>query len=197
MPLTTSETSETSRSAELWTIGHWTCPEPEFLRPLDEHGIELIADVRALPGSRRTPHFDQDQMPQWLARADIGYLHLPELGGRRRKQQVDPDINAGWENASFKNYADYTLDAQYRQGVERLTKLAQDQRVAVLCGEPMPWRCHRLLIANTFAARGWTVWHLIVGASPRRHELGRWGATPSVDSETNVTYPAQDAADGR
>lgn len=185
-------TPETPEGAQLWTIGHWTCSEPEFLRPLDEQGVELIADVRAQPGSRRTPHFDQDRMPRWLAGAGIGYLHLPELGGRRPKQQVDPAINGGWQNMSFRNYADYTLTAPYRQGIERLTKLATDQRVAVLCGEPMPWRCHRLLIANTFAARGWTVWHLVVGAAPRRHELGRWGAAPTVDAAANVTYPAID-----
>ena len=187
-------TTDASGSPQLWTIGHWTCPEQEFLRPLDEQGIELIADVRAQPGSRRTPHFDQDRMPQWLARAGIGYVHLPELGGRRRKQQVDPGINAGWENASFKNYADHTLGPEYGRGVEQLTTLAQHRRVALLCGEPMPWRCHRLLVANTLAARGWVVWHLIVGDRPRRHELGRWGAAPSVDADLNVTYPAGDDA---
>jgi hypothetical protein len=53
----------------------------------------------------------------------------------------------------------------------------------------MPWRCHRLLIANTLSAQGWTVWHLIGDAPPRRHELGRWGADPSIDADAQVTYP--------
>lgn len=51
----------------------------------------------------------------------------------------------------------------------------------------------RLLIANTLTARGWTVWHLIGDAPPRRHELGRWGADPSVDGTGQVIYPAEQA----
>ncbi|WP_345218168.1 DUF488 domain-containing protein [Georgenia halophila] len=177
--------------AEIWTIGHWTCPEPEFLRPLHEQAVELITDVRAQPGSRRSPQFDQEQLPQWLDRAGIDYVHLSELGGRRRRQrQVDPSVNAGWQNTSFKNYADYTLTPEYQEGLARLIGLAESRRVAILCGEPMPWRCHRLLIANTLAARGWTVWHLIGDDAPRRHELGRWGADPSVDADGQVTYPS-------
>ena len=140
-------------SRELWTIGHWTCPKPAFLQPLHTHEITVLADVRSQPGSRRTPHFGGDAMPRWLAAAGIDYVHLPELGGRRAKQDVDPDINAGWRQPSFKNYADYTLGPQYRDGMERLTGLTLERRVAIMCGEPMPWRCHRLLIATTLVAR--------------------------------------------
>ena len=185
--------SRSSRDHELWTIGHWTCPEPDFLRPLRAQRIGLLVDVRALPGSRRSPQFDRDELPRWLADAGIDYLHLPELGGRRRRQQqVDPARNAGWHHASFRNYADYTLSAAYAAGIDRLTDLAAERRTAIMCGEPLPWRCHRLLIANTLVARGWTVWHLIDDDPPRRHELGRWGATPSVSGDAPVTYPADD-----
>ena len=84
----------------MWTIGHWTCPVPEFLQPLQEHGIGLLVDVRAPPGSRRNPQFGSDAMAHWLAEAGIGYLHLTELGGHRPKQDVDPTLNAGWKNAT-------------------------------------------------------------------------------------------------
>lgn len=181
--------AEAARPGQVWTIGHWTCPEPDFLRPLRAHAIDLLADVRSQPGSRRNPHFGRETMPHWLADAGIEYVHLPELGGRRGRQDVDPGINAGWRQPSFKNYADYTLSPDYRQGLQRLADLAADRRVAIMCGEPMPWRCHRLLIANSLAAQGWTVWHLMGGAAPRRHELGQWGAPPSVGPNGQVTYP--------
>lgn len=173
---------------ELWTIGHGNSSEPEFLRRLLDHGIELLVDVRALPGSRRSPQFDADRMPQWLD--GIDYLRSPELGGRRARQDVDPGINAGWRNASFKNYADHTLTEPYQRGLERLRASATDRRTAVMCGEPVPWRCHRLLIATSLVARGWTVWHLIGDGRPHRHELGEWGAEPSVAEDGTVTYPA-------
>ncbi|GAA5159670.1 DUF488 family protein [Ornithinimicrobium tianjinense] len=179
---------------EIWTLGHWTCPPEVVLETLAVPDIELLVDVRAQPGSRRSPQFSIDAMPGWLHEAGIDYLHLPELGGRRpRQHDVDPDVNAAWANQSFKNYADYTLTPAFEQGLARLTAMAEERRTTVMCGEPMPWRCHRLLVANTLTARGWTVWHLMTGAAPRRHELGRWGAVPSVDEDGIVTYPPDGA----
>lgn len=175
---------------DIWTIGHWTYSHETFLRFLQGQRIQLLVDVRSHPGSRRSPQFGSEAMPVWLESAGIGYLHLPELGGRRRRQDVDPAINAGWQNESFKNYADYTLSPDYEKGIDRLTELASSRRVAVMCGEPTPWRCHRLLISNTLAARGWTVCHIIGDEEPREHELGRWGAVPQVDAPARVTYPA-------
>ncbi|WP_407441829.1 DUF488 family protein [Rhodococcus sp. (in: high G+C Gram-positive bacteria)] len=87
------------------------------------------------------------------------------------------------------NYADYTLTPAFETGLAHLTDLAHDNRVAIMCAEPMPWRCHRLLIANALTARGWTVVHLMTGAEPRQHVLGRWGAVPKVGAAGVVTYP--------
>lgn len=181
-------------AGNVWTIGHWTCPEDVFVGTLKTAGIQTVVDVRAHPGSRRNPQFGTEAMVGWLGEAGIGYQHLAALGGRRARQAVDPDINAGWQNQSFKNYADYTLTPEFEEGLERLTALASERRVAIMCGEPMPWRCHRLLISNTLATRGWTVTHLRDGADPTGHELGRWGASPVIDDSGPlpvVTYPAE------
>lgn len=178
-------------SRQLWTIGHWICPEDVFLDTLRGADIDLIVDVRSSPGSRRNPQFSRDVMGSWLADAGVGYQHLAELGGRRPKQaDVPPLLNAGWQNASFKNYADYALTPSFEHGLSSLIDLAQDHRVAVMCGEPMPWRCHRSLIANVLTARGWTVWHLSTTAEPRQHVLGAWGAEPEVQDDGTVLYPA-------
>lgn len=175
--------------SDIWTIGHWTRPESTFVSLLTDHQIGLLVDVRAHPGSRTSPQFGTDLMPDWLGRAGIEYVHLDELGGRRRKQRVDSAINAAWNNVSFKNYADYTLLPAYHAGIARLEKLAAHRCVAVMCAELMPWRCHRLLISNTLAARGWTVRHIVGDAEPLTHQIGQWGAKPSVDSEGHLTYP--------
>lgn len=187
-------TSEAPGPGTVWTVGHWSCPESVVLDRLLGQDIDLLVDVRAQPGSRRSPQFDQERMPQWLGEAGIGYRHLRALAGRRRRSEVaeiDPAINAGWRNVSFHNYADYTLTAAYQEGLAELETLAVGHRAVLMCGEPMPWRCHRLLIANTLAARGRPVWHLMGDGSPRRHELGAWGATPHVDDAGQVTYPAE------
>lgn len=185
-----AEKSPTGNRGTVWTIGHWTCPPSVVLDTLETAEIDMLVDVRKMPGSRRSPQFDADAMPSWLQEAGIDYLHSTDLGGRRPKQKdVDPSLNAGWRNAGFRNYADYTLKPEFEAGLERLTGLATDRHVIIMCGEPMPWRCHRLLIANTLTARGWTVVHLMNNAEPRRHELGQWGAAPSVTGEGVVTYP--------
>ncbi|MEO9138641.1 MAG: DUF488 domain-containing protein [Jatrophihabitans sp.] len=181
---------------QIWTVGHWTCPESTFIDLLDGQRIDLLADVRAHPGSRTSPQFGRDAMPEWLEQAEIDYIHLPELGGRRRKQDVDPNINAGWHNTSFKNYADYTLTPQFEHGLAELADLADGHRVAVMCAEPMPWRCHRLLISNTLTARGWTVRHIVKDAEPRVHILGQWGAEPIRDASGRLTYPDREPVSG-
>ena len=178
-----------SERHEIWTVGHWTSPVPDVLELLDEHEIEVLVDVRAHAGSRRSPQFGADVMSDWLGENGIEYRRIAKLGGRRRRQDVDPSINAAWQNDSFKNYADYTLTDEYRDGIEELTSVARSRSVAIMCGEPVPWRCHRLLIANTLAAGGWTVTHLFADGAAREHVLGQWGATPFVAADGLVTYP--------
>lgn len=176
---------------QIWTIGHWTCPEDVVLETLCGAGITMVADVRKMPGSRRSPQFDSTAMPSWLDEAGIEYEHHVALGGRRPKQKdVDPTLNAGWQNSSFRNYADYTLGPAFEEGLGRLTAQALTHRVAIMCGEPMPWRCHRLILSNTLTARGWKVVHLINGSAPKHHELGQWGATPVLAEDGVLTYPA-------
>lgn len=174
----------------VWTIGHWTCPEETFIGLLRDEAIEMIVDVRSHPGSRANPQFGQDAMRCWLDRAELGYVHLSALGGHRPKQDVDPRINAGWRQPSFKNYADYGLTPAYQSGIAELIQLATTSRVAYMCAEPMPWRCHRLLISNTLVARGLTVLHIVVGRQSLVHQLGKWGATPSVQPDGTITYPS-------
>ncbi|HET7725492.1 MAG TPA: DUF488 domain-containing protein [Propionibacteriaceae bacterium] len=180
----------TSARRELWTVGHWNCPAEVLLTTLHSAEIALVADVRKLTGSRRSPQFSAPEMVDWLADDGVGYRHLPALAGRRPRQHgVDPVLNAGWQNASFKNYADYTLSDEFEEGLSELVALAEERRTVLLCGEPLPWRCHRLLIANVLAARGWTVVHLQNTGKPLVHRLGQWGAVPAVAADGTVTYP--------
>lgn len=173
---------------EFWTIGHSSLKIEEFTSLLKHHEIDALIDVRSYPSSTYCPQFNKDRMKDSLELAGVRYQHISILGGRRSKQKgVEPDLNSGWNNPSFKNYADYTLSKGYEEGIESLIGMAGDKRIAFCCSESCPWRCHRLLVSNTLAAREHRVNH-IMGMKIKPHLLGEWGAKPSV-SAGNVFYP--------
>src|SRR3954470_7678818 len=118
---------------ELFTIGHSTHSLAEFVALLRGAGIELVADVRRFPGSRRHPHFGGEALAASLATAGIGYEHLGALGGRRSVAEGSP--NDGWQVAAFRGYADHVRSEEFALGRARLTELAASRRVAVMCAE--------------------------------------------------------------
>src|SRR5260221_10968572 len=60
----------------IWTIGHSTLPAEDFIALLGTHGIELLADVRRFPSSRRHPQFNREPLTASLEAARIEYLHF-------------------------------------------------------------------------------------------------------------------------
>ena len=149
-----------SRELKIWTVGHSTRELEEFLGLLT--GIEAVADVRSLPGSRKFPQFNAEVLSESLAEAGIEYLSFKEeLGGRRRAR---PDsANTVWRNASFRGYADYMETAEFREGIESLLKAARKKRTAIMCAEAVWWRCHRSMIADYLKSTGVVVEHIMDG----------------------------------
>jgi uncharacterized protein (DUF488 family) len=150
-------TAETA--ATIWTIGHSTQPLADFIAKLETRRIELVADVRRFPGSRRHPQFGREALRAGLADAGIDYRHCAALGGRRRPRPDSP--NTAWRNEAFRGYADHLADADYRAAFDALCVLARERHCALTCAESLWWRCHRSLIADDLALRGWTVAHIL------------------------------------
>jgi len=142
----------------VWTIGHSTRSLEEFLELLEAHDLEAVADVRRFQGSRRWPHFAGEPLARALAAHRLGYVWLPELGGRRQPLPDSP--NMGWRNASFRGYADYMETEPFAEGLERLASLACGLRSAIMCAEALWWRCHRGLIADALRWSGFDVYHI-------------------------------------
>lgn len=176
-------------TGRLWTFGHSTRSEAETVALLQGFGVERVADVRTIRGSRHNPQFGAEIMPGWLAEAGIGYSWVSRLGGRRGRQPVDPQVNAGWTHASFHSYADYALSDDFAAGLAQLIDLATEP-TAMMCAEAVPWRCHRSLIATVLVARGWRVTHILGEGHSEDHVIGRWGAVPEIEPSGRITYPA-------
>jgi uncharacterized protein (DUF488 family) len=160
---------------QIWTIGHSNQALKRFLDTLAAHQIAVVGDVRRFPASRRHPHFGQDQLASSLAAQDIGYLHFPELGGRRPARK--DSVNSAWRNAAFRGYADYMETEVFATGIARLVGEAQTRRVAIMCAEVLWWQCHRGLIADFLKARGHDVIHI---ASPEKVETHPYTSAASI-----------------
>src|SRR5437870_6843728 len=107
---------------KLFTIGHSNHPLDKFLALLVQHEIEALVDIRRFPGSRKHPHFNRENLAAALPKSGVEYQWLEVLGGRRRQKQGDSP-NLGLENKSFRNYADYMLTDDFRDGVKELLEI--------------------------------------------------------------------------
>jgi uncharacterized protein (DUF488 family) len=167
----------------VFTIGHSTHEAHAFVALLLRHEVRCVADVRAYPSSRRVPQFNSGPLERTLRGHGIDYLHLPELGGRRRA--VRRSKNAGWENDQFRGYADHMRTSEFEAGLERLLGLARERTTAVMCAEAAWWRCHRRMIADALLVSGSRVFHIDARGRRERHEL-----TPFAMVERGrITYP--------
>ena len=172
------------------TIGHSTHPIEEFITLLERNRIEVVVDVRTVPGSRHNPQFGQEALAASLADAGIGYERLTELGGLRRTPAGTPSINDAWRNASFRAYADYMQTPGFAAGMDALLALATHQRVSLMCAEAVPWRCHRSLIGDALLARGIEVLDIMSATSTKAHTMTSFAR---VDGD-RVWYPSEGVA---
>lgn len=173
--------------AAFTTIGHSNRSLDEFIAMLTEAGVRLLVDVRSFPRSRTNPQFNTDSLPDALSLHQIGYRHMPDLGGRRPKQpEVDDCLNDNWRNRSFHNYADYALGDSFGAAFAELLELGAEQRVSLMCSEAVWWRCHRRIITD----------YLLLSGHPVDHLMGPGTITPAkptpearLTSDGHVIYP--------
>jgi uncharacterized protein (DUF488 family) len=151
----------------IWTIGHSKRSIEELVETLEAYGIDLLADVRRFPNSRKNSQFNQNELASELRAAGIDYIGFPELGGRRQPR-LDSH-NTAWRNASFRGYADYMETKDYEAGIERLIDAANRHQVAIMCAEAVWWRCHRGLISDYLKALGIEVIHIMTASQSKPH----------------------------
>jgi uncharacterized protein (DUF488 family) len=168
----------------VFTIGHSTRPSDVFIRLLKAHSVQRVIDVRTIPRSRHNPQFNRVQLSPALHRARMHYTHIPGLGGLRHARA--DSANTAWRNASFRGYADYMQTPEFAISLAQCIDFAKHERVALMCAESVPWRCHRSLIADALLARGIETREITSGVRTRPHELTPWARVQG----TQVTYPA-------
>jgi hypothetical protein len=171
------------RSLTVWTIGHSTRSSDELRSVLTGHDIELVADVRRFPGSRRLPQFAVDALARELGESGILYHWIAALGGRRRPAATT-SVNEGWRHPAFRAYADHVATEEFAHGLEELFMLANGLRTVIMCAELLWWRCHRRIIADVLTSLGVRVIHLRDDGPGELHHL----AAPARVVRGRLTY---------
>ncbi|HTA45094.1 MAG TPA: DUF488 domain-containing protein [Bryobacteraceae bacterium] len=169
--------------ANVFTIGHSTRTAEALIAMLRAHGVTCLADVRTIPKSRHNPQFNREDLSATLNHHGISYIHLPELGGLRHPRK--DSINTGWQNASFRGYADYMQTLEFETGLERLLEIARNEVLTIMCAEAVPWRCHRSMIADALTARGVHVEHMMSESKTQPHALTPFAQVQGV----RIIYP--------
>lgn len=167
----------------IFTLGHSTLPIERFIALVQFYGIERLVDIRTIPRSRHNPQFNGDALAGSLTAEHIEYVHMQALGGLRHARKDSG--NTGWRNASFRGYADYMQTAAFDDALEMLIRMSREKRLAMMCAEAVPWRCHRSLVADALGVRGLPVVEILAQGSDRMHKL-----TPFARVEgTRISYP--------
>jgi len=170
---------------EALTVGHSTRSLDTFIELLQAHAVKRLVDVRTVPRSQRNPQFNKEVLPAALRPAQIKYTHLPGLGGLRHARRDSP--NTGWRNPSFRGFADYMQTEEFESALEELMEMAARERIALMCAEAVPWRCHRSLIADALLVRGVKVKHIMNRKTCPGHALTPW----AMVNGKQITYPVE------
>jgi len=138
----------------VFTVGHSDHSLEAFLRLLRQHDIQAVADVRSSPYSRHVPHFNKESISSFLSRNGVDYVFLGrELGARRSERSCYVEGRAQYERIA-------EMDV-FREGIQRICKGAKKYRLAVMCTEKDPLRCHRcVLVSRTLVEAGVAVQHI-------------------------------------
>jgi uncharacterized protein (DUF488 family) len=156
-----------SEHKTIWTIGHSTHTLEELVAMLNSFEIKLLADIRSFPGSRKFPQFNKENLEVSLPENGIEYVHLKKLGGRRKVNPASKNIS--WRHLAFRAYADYMETSDFKEGIEELEKIAQQQRTAYMCSEAVWWRCHRSMVSDYLKSKGWKVMHIMAIEKEEEH----------------------------
>lgn len=139
----------------IFSIGHSNIPVETLLDLLESAQIEVVADVRTVPHSRYVPQFNAEPLGAKLAERRIRYLPFGrQLGGR-------PDGDEFYDEEGHVRYDRLAESAEFRAGIERVLAGGRKYRIALLCSEEDPARCHRhLLIGRVLTAEGADLRHI-------------------------------------
>ena len=135
---------------KLFTIGYEQTPAKSVLDELEQAGVKLLVDVRAVASSRR-PGFSKSQLAAGLDERGISYVHLRGLGTPKEGRLA---ARAGQYETLQKIYAKHLKTPLAKEELDELSALVKKTGpVCILCYERDHLHCHRRWIAEIIEER--------------------------------------------
>ncbi len=154
-----------SRERTIYTVGHSAHPIKRFASLLERHRVDVVADVRSVPYSRRQPQFNRPDLRSALRERGVDYVFMGEEFGARSGDR------GCYGNGRVK-YRRLARTSLFRSGMERLREgLRRRRTIALMCAESDPAECHRtVLVARKLEERGVDVAHILPDGRTEPHE---------------------------
>jgi uncharacterized protein (DUF488 family) len=140
----------------VYTIGYEGTDIDRFVQTLKAVGVQSIADVRAVPLSRKKG-FSKNVLRDRLAQEGIAYLPMQDLGDPKAGREA---AKAGNYDLFRKIYSSYIDQPNQVSVVADLADKADDSSTCLLCFERDPKTCHRLIVGEKMAMYGYQMMHL-------------------------------------
>ena len=183
----------------IYTVGHSTLSQEDFLLLIKD--IDTIIDIRSHPTSK-WPQFWQENMVQWLAANNKGYIWEPGLGGwdvrhsilrdemsnhgvildsylkgkfpkqTIAKDRLAPTIKPEWTNQGLYDYSWFMTLNEFFKAADRIITLGKTQNIAILCCEVLWWKCHRSMVSDYLVYKDIQVTHLQPKITDHKGVLG-------------------------
>ncbi|WP_419830751.1 DUF488 family protein [Methylobacterium sp.] len=141
-------------SKQLFTIGYEGLDPERLTDALRSAGVAVLADVRAVANSRKRG-FSKGALGTGLTEAGLGYAHLRSLGTPKAGREA-----ARADDAALMRriYCEEVLDTGAGGiALDELAAMAAAAPTCLLCFERDPARCHRRVLAERLADRGFAV----------------------------------------
>ena len=129
---------------KLATIGYEHATLPEVIGKLEQAGIEILLDVRAVASSRRAG-FSKSLLAGTLAEHGIEYVHLRQLGTPKPGRQA---ARAGRIEEMRRIFEDHLAEPGAQVELAQATDIARERRAALMCYEANAAGCHRSIVAD-------------------------------------------------
>jgi uncharacterized protein (DUF488 family) len=139
-----------AKAKTLFTIGYEQTPAKSVLDELQNAGVKLLVDVRAVASSRR-PGFSKSQLAAGLDERGIAYVHLRGLGTPKEGREA---ARSGHYDTLHKIYDAHLTTPQAKEQLDELSALVKTAGpVCLLCYERDHAHCHRQWIAEILEER--------------------------------------------